>query len=86
MHYISSLYCVTTPLHVSGPFVAPHQEAECIVWQMLLVLLLSRLSAGLAHPGPPTVDLEVKRVTFATLYTRPTKDGLQRGPKPVEVW
>jgi hypothetical protein len=35
-----SLYCITTPLHVSGPFVAHHQEAECIVWQMVLVYIL----------------------------------------------
>jgi hypothetical protein len=35
---IFSLYYITTPLHVSGPFVAHHQEAECIVWQMVLVL------------------------------------------------
>jgi hypothetical protein len=30
MHYLSSLYCVTTPLRVSGPFVAHHQEVERI--------------------------------------------------------
>jgi hypothetical protein len=30
---------ITLPrLHVSGPFVAHHQEAECIVWRMVLVL------------------------------------------------
>jgi hypothetical protein len=35
---IFSFYYFTTPLHVSGPFVAHHQEAECIMWQMVLVL------------------------------------------------
>jgi hypothetical protein len=27
------LYFVTTPPHVLGPFVAHHQDAECIMWQ-----------------------------------------------------
>jgi hypothetical protein len=69
MHYFS-LYFVTTPLHISGPFVAHHQEAECIMWRMVLVLLLKRLSGG----------------TIATLYTWPPDDGLQMGPKHVEAW
>jgi hypothetical protein len=43
---IFSYYYFTTPLHVSGPFVAHHQEAECIMW---------RLSASL-----PTVAIEVQ--------------------------
>jgi hypothetical protein len=38
------------------------------------------------HPGPPIVDLEENEVPFATLYTRPPEDGLQMGPKHVEVW
>jgi hypothetical protein len=25
-----TLYCITTPLHVSGPFLAHHQEPECM--------------------------------------------------------
>jgi hypothetical protein len=37
----------TTPLHALGPFVALHQEAECIIWRMVLVLLLKRMSACL---------------------------------------
>jgi hypothetical protein len=46
---------------------------------LILVLLLSQLSAG-----PAMVDLEVKQVPFATLYTRPPDDGLQMGLKHVE--
>jgi hypothetical protein len=42
---------------------------------------LSRLSMG-----APTVDLVLKQVPFATLYTRPPDDGLQMGPKHVEAW
>jgi hypothetical protein len=36
--------------------------------------------------GPPTIDLEVMQVPFATLYTSPPDDGLQMGPKHVEAW
>jgi hypothetical protein len=38
-----SLHSVTTPLHVSSPFVAHNQEAECVMWKMVLGLFLSRL-------------------------------------------
>jgi hypothetical protein len=31
-----SLYCVTTPLHASGPFTVHHQEAWCIMLRMVL--------------------------------------------------
>ena len=30
MHYLSSVYFVNQPLHVSGIFVAHHQEIYCI--------------------------------------------------------
>jgi len=30
MHYLSSVYLVNQPLHVSGIFVAHHQEVYCI--------------------------------------------------------
>jgi len=30
MYYLSSVYFVNQPLHVSGIFVAHHQEAYCI--------------------------------------------------------
>jgi len=30
MHYLSSVYFVNQPLHVSGMFVAHHQEVHCI--------------------------------------------------------
>jgi len=30
MHYFSSVYFVNRPLHVSGIFVANHQEVYCI--------------------------------------------------------
>jgi hypothetical protein len=49
------------------------------MWRMILILLLDRLSVGLP------VNLEVKQVSFATLYSRPPDDGLQIGPKHVEA-
>ena len=30
MHYLSSVYFVIQPIHVSGIFVAHHQEEYCI--------------------------------------------------------
>ena len=30
MHYLSSVYFVNQPLHVSGIFVAHHQEVYCL--------------------------------------------------------
>jgi hypothetical protein len=30
MHYLSSVYFVSQPLHFSGIFVAHHQEVHCI--------------------------------------------------------
>jgi hypothetical protein len=39
------------------------------------------------HPGLPTNDLEVKQVPFAIyIYVLPPDDGVQMGPKHVEVW
>ena len=41
MHYLSSVYFVNEPLHVSGIFVAHHQEVYCVYiyicnnWYML---------------------------------------------------
>jgi hypothetical protein len=41
MHYLSSVYSVTIPLHVSGLLVAHHQEVTmyiCDSWYVLYVL------------------------------------------------
>jgi hypothetical protein len=44
--------------------------------------LMNRLSAGSAsQPSLLTVDSEVKRVPFATSYTRPPDDGLKMSPE-----
>ena len=43
MHYLSSVYSVNQPLHVSGIFVAHHQEVYCIqhIQQLVRVVLFS---------------------------------------------
>jgi hypothetical protein len=40
---------LTMSLHVQGSFLAHHQEAECIMWWIVLVLLLNRLSVDLVE-------------------------------------
>jgi hypothetical protein len=70
-------------------FRAHRQEADCTMWRMVFVLLLSRLGRAVpSHPGPLTVDVEAIQVTFVTssTYTRPPDYGLQMGPKHVEWW
>jgi hypothetical protein len=45
MHYLSSVYSVTTPLHVSGLLVALHQDVAmymCDSWYVLYVLVYYR--------------------------------------------
>jgi hypothetical protein len=66
-----SSYYVTTPIHVSVPFVAHHQEGECIMWRMVLVLLLSRhililyFHLCLGHPSDLLcLDFQPKISTF----------------------
>jgi hypothetical protein len=44
MHYLSSVYSVTIPLHVSGLLVAHHQEVTtyiCNKWYVLYVVVVS---------------------------------------------
>jgi len=42
MHQLSSVYFVNQPLHVSGIFVAHHQEVYCIYIQQLVGGVLKR--------------------------------------------
>jgi len=39
MHYISSVYFFSQPLHVSGIFVAHHQEVYCIYTTIVLLYI-----------------------------------------------
>jgi hypothetical protein len=78
MHQLSSVYSVTTPLHVSGLIVANHQEIAIYMymWQLVSVVFLSPLSADL--DGPPTI------CHICTLL--PPDDGLLASPKHVQEW
>jgi hypothetical protein len=50
MHYLSSVYFVSQPLHVSGIFVAHHQEVNCIIpLNAELNLICHLLALGGAH-------------------------------------
>jgi hypothetical protein len=40
MHYLSSVYSVTTPLHVSGLLVAHHQEVTVYICNSWYVYVL----------------------------------------------
>jgi hypothetical protein len=51
---------------------------------MVFVLLLNRLSAGLA--SLQTVCSAAKQVAFATSYAQPRDDGLKMSPKHLEAW
>jgi hypothetical protein len=56
MHYLSSIYSVTTLVHVSGLLVAHHQEVTmylCDNWYLFYVLVDCRRSADVQHV--PTV-------------------------------
>jgi len=56
MHYLSSVYFVYQPLHVSGIFVAHLQEVHCIYTTILrVVFLVDCLLAGLPA-GQQTVN------------------------------
>jgi hypothetical protein len=68
MHYVSSVYFVSQPLHVSGIFVAHHQEVYCIY-----------AATGTCSAFQLTVCWPFGMELI------PPDDGLQMGPKHVEV-
>jgi hypothetical protein len=63
MQYWSSLYWITAPLHVSGPFVAHHQEVVSVYDVANGSCFSSKSSVrgsgwkGTFHPDPPTNDI-----------------------------
>ena len=72
IQYLYSVYFIIQPLHVSGIFVAHHQEVHCVYTTIGRVVLCSWLSVGLQanrqstkkwenlrerdHSGDPDVD------------------------------
>jgi len=87
MHYLSSVYFVNQPLHVSDIFVAHHQEVYCIYTTILYVLCFS-VDCLLAAARRRPTDSQLKSTTRTKLlyiYSLPPDDGLQICPKHVEV-
>jgi hypothetical protein len=87
-HYLSSVYFVIQPLHVSGIFVVHHQELYYIYnnnWYVLC-FLVDCLLAGLRWNLVNRQSTK-KRNTYKLLYIHsiPPDDGLQICPKHVEV-
>jgi hypothetical protein len=44
MHYLSSVYFVSQPLHVSGIFVAHHQDVHCVYKTFVRVVYIQYTS------------------------------------------
>jgi hypothetical protein len=92
MHYLSSVYSVTIPLHVSGLLVAHHQEAAiyiCDSWYVLYVLVDCR-QAWIEWSSVPSrpADSRLRRTTRTNcrIYTLlPPDDGQLASPRLVEV-
>jgi hypothetical protein len=71
MHYLSSVYFVNQPLHVSGIFVAHHQEVYYIyIYNNLYVLcfLVDCLLAGL-EPTDSQLRSTTVRIVVYIQYT-----------------
>jgi len=72
MHYLSSVCFVSQPLHVSGIFVAHHQEVYSIY-----------VNNGMCCAFQLTVCLPTESQLY--IYSIPPGDGLQIRPKHVEI-
>jgi len=85
MHYLSAVYFVKQPLHVSGIFVPHHQEVYCIY---------TRTTTGTCCAFQLPVCWPVNRQStekyntyqMLYIYSTPPGDGLQICPKHVEVF
>jgi hypothetical protein len=91
VRYLSSVYFVSQPLHVSGIFVAHHQEVYCIHKKLVRIMLFRWLSVvrvvmELFHPTSDNRQSSKKHNTYQLLYIYSIlpDDGLQICPKYVE--
>jgi hypothetical protein len=64
MHCLSSLYWITTPIPVSGPFVAHHEEVVC-VYAANSICFSAKSSVG----GPAESRLRRKTNTICHIHT-----------------
>jgi hypothetical protein len=74
-----SCECVMFWLTVHLQLYSYNKPTRCTIFHFITLPRLYMFRA-------PTVAVTVKQVPFATLYTRPSDDGLQMGPKHVEAW
>ena len=83
MHYLSSVYFVNQPLHVSGIFVTHHQEVCSIYIYIYIYINLYVLCflVGYMLAGQQTVNT----YQLLYIYSIPPDDGLQICPQYVEV-
>jgi hypothetical protein len=82
LHYLSSVYFVNQPLHVSGVFVTHHQYVYCIYTQQLLCFVLfSWLLANIQS----TEKHNTYHYLYTYIYSIPLDDGQQIYLKHVEV-
>jgi hypothetical protein len=92
MHYLSSVYSVTIPSHVSGLLVAQHQEVTmyiCNNWYVLYVLAVSWPGWNRTNSIPTRLaDSQLRRTTRTNccIYKLlPPDDGQLASPKHVKV-
>ena len=82
MHYLSSVYFVNKLLHVSGMFVAHHQEVYCI---HTTIGTCCAFQLTVCCPNPTNSQLKSTTLTSCYIYCIPLYDGLQIRQKHVEV-
>ena len=88
MHYLSSVYFVNQTLHISGIFVAHHQEVYCIYIYIYTHNNWYVLCFSVDFCWPANRKSSEKHNMYQLLYIHsiPPEDGLQICPKYVEVY
>ena len=88
MHYLSSVYFVTQPLHVSGIFATHHQEVYCI-YTTVGMCCAFRLTVCWSARRQSTEKHNTYQFLYIYIhiyiYSIPPDDGLKMCPKHVEV-
>ena len=82
MHYLSSVYFFSQPLHVSGIFIAHRQEVYCI-YTTISMFCAFELTVSWSIKRQTTKKHNTYQLLY--IYSTPPDDGLQICPKHVEV-
>jgi hypothetical protein len=88
LHYLSSVYSVTIPLHVLNLLVTHHQVETMYICNNLYVLyVLVNCQQAWIPTRPANSQLRHTTCTSCCIYTLlPPDDGQLASPKHVEVW